>query len=264
MPFVTSIDNKEIYYEIHGEGKHPIVLIPGWAAGPCSEIWNFQLELATKYKLILIDLIGYGKSEKGRDSNFIHLYGQDVKKVIEKLNLSNVILVGWSMGGAVMLEAEKLLAGRTIGLIAVDSLIQKSGYERLEEDRIKQAVQPFKDNFMQSINNLIGSFMSYKMDQKMIEDWLVEIEKLDSEEMIEAYSDILRWDMKELLSDIDKPIKSIVAGRTLSTEEQRELHKQLFDTVFIEDVGHLVAIEDPKAFNKVLDKLITELIEASP
>jgi pimeloyl-ACP methyl ester carboxylesterase len=168
------------------------------------------------------------------------------------------------MGGAVMLEAEKLLSDRTIGLIAVDSLIQKSGYERLEENIIKQAIQPYKENFMQAINKLIDSFMSEKIDQDMIKAWKKEVEKLDSEEMIKAFEDMLRWDMKDSLSEIDKPIRSIIAGRTLTTEELRETHKQLFDTVFMEDLGHLLALEDSEAFNKVLDEMISDLTKLSP
>lgn len=264
MPFVQSVDDKRVYYEVVGDGEYTVVLIPGWAAPPCSEIWSNQLELSSKYKILLIDLVGYGKSEKGRESNFIKLYGQDVKAVVEKLDLTNVILAGYSMGGAVMLEAEKLLSNRTIGLISIDSLLEGSTYEKMDEETTKKIIQPYEENFMQAIDNLFSTFMSDKISPKDIETWSKEIEKLDENEMISAITDMLKWDFTEVLKEINKPVKWIIAGRSLPDKELRDKHKKKYDTVFIEDVGHLVALEDPKIFNKVLDELIEELIVSSP
>ena len=259
MPFFSSIDNKKIFYEVFGEGEITIILIPGWAAPHCKELWKYQLELSSKYRIVLIDLVGYGKSERGREFHSMQLYAQDVRAVVDSLDLTEVILAGYSMGGAVMLEAEKLLSDRTIGLIAVDSLIQNNAYEKMEEEVILNTIQPYEENFMQAIKNLFNVFMSDKIDQKDVELWIKDIEQLDKKEMISAITDLLRWDFKSVLKEINKPIRSMIASRTLPNEDQRELHKQLFDTVFIEGVGHLMAVEDPKQFNKVLDELVTKL-----
>ena len=92
----------------------------------------------------------------------MHLYGQDVKAVIENLDLTSVILVGYSMGGAVILEAEKLISDRTIGLIAIDSLISGGLYEGMDEISAKKLMQPYEDDFMQAVEDLFSRFMSDK------------------------------------------------------------------------------------------------------
>ncbi|MDH5743438.1 MAG: alpha/beta hydrolase, partial [Candidatus Aminicenantes bacterium] len=49
-------------------------------------------------------------------------YGEDVVAVVNKLKLQEVILVGHSMGGYVILEAARRLPERIIGLVGVDTL----------------------------------------------------------------------------------------------------------------------------------------------
>jgi pimeloyl-ACP methyl ester carboxylesterase len=55
-------------------------------------------------------------------------FGEDVRAVIEALDLGEVVLVGHSMGGAVVLEAAQQLAGRILGILGVDTLVYDSTY----------------------------------------------------------------------------------------------------------------------------------------
>ena len=59
MPFVSSIDNENIYYEVLGNGDIPLVFVGGWAAPNARIIWKYQLEFASEYTLVLIDLSGW-------------------------------------------------------------------------------------------------------------------------------------------------------------------------------------------------------------
>ncbi len=125
MPTVTSIDGIEIFYEVLGEGAIALVFVSGWGTVTGMQAWKYQLLLSSKYRLVLLDLAGHGKSDKNRETYIMELSGQDVKSVVEKLDLRNIILIGYSMGGAVILEAEKLVSDRTIGLITTDSLFSE-------------------------------------------------------------------------------------------------------------------------------------------
>ena len=49
-------------------------------------------------------------------------FGEDVRAVVEATDSRTVILVGHSMGGSVIAEAARLLKGRVLGLIGVDTL----------------------------------------------------------------------------------------------------------------------------------------------
>jgi pimeloyl-ACP methyl ester carboxylesterase len=93
-----------INYEIFGEGEELVVFLHGFGAS--LYVWDDIKNLfdKTKYKLILIDLKGYGFSSKPKDGRYSI---EDQKEIIidflEYLNLDSFVLVGHSYGGGVAL-----------------------------------------------------------------------------------------------------------------------------------------------------------------
>ena len=86
-----------------GKGK-TIVFIPGW---PLShEMFEYQFtHLAQKgYRCIGITLRGFGKSSKPWGEYNYDIFADDIKKVLQILDLRDVTLAGHSMGGAVALH----------------------------------------------------------------------------------------------------------------------------------------------------------------
>ena len=261
MSFVSSIDDVEIYYEVLGEGDISLVFIGGWAAPTAKKVWKHQLSFSSKYKLVLLDLAGHGKSGKNRETYTMELFAQDVRSVVENLDLSNIILIGHSMGGPVILETEKLISERTIGLIAIDSLFLNFGdsYIGKENHIIKEIVKPLEEDFTATVTAIFKSFLSDKFDPQDVE----EIERtplsLDRRSMISAFVELQRWDLHKVLPQITKPLRCIIAGKSLS-KEYRADYDRIFDAAYLEDIGHLLFIEDPTRFNGLLDDRITELL----
>lgn len=100
MSYVNVDKGIGIYVEDWGQGK-PIVFIHGWPFD--HRIFEYQMmKLAqANYRAIGIDLRGYGLSDKPWDGNDYDTWSADIGKVIESLNLNEVMLVGFSMGGAI-------------------------------------------------------------------------------------------------------------------------------------------------------------------
>lgn len=261
MSFVSSIDGAEIYYEVLGEGDISLVFIGGWAVPTAMNVWRHQLSFSSKYKLVLVDLAGHGKSGKNRETYTMELFAQDVRSVVENLDLRNIILIAHSMGGPVILEAEKLITERTIGLIPLDSLFldPRSPYIGRESHIVKEKVKPLEEDFTATMTSIFRSMLSDKFDPQDVE----EIERtpfsLDKRSMISAFVELQRWDLHNVLPQITKPIKCIIAGKSLSKED-REEYDRIFDAEYLEDLGHLFFIEDPTRFNELLDDRITELL----
>lgn len=97
----------------------------------CSLAWDRQLHssLATHNRLVALDLRGHGRSDKPIDA-----YGDsaawagDVAAVIDQLALRDVVLVGWSYGGAVItdyLRAHGTTTVRGVVLTGAVSLLGK-------------------------------------------------------------------------------------------------------------------------------------------
>jgi len=104
-----------------GEGEPAIIFVHGWAND--ATIWNETLShFSGRYKTVAVDLYGTDESYIERSDWSMASFGEDVASVVRKLRLKRVVLVGFSMGLAVIAETAKLLPERTIGLVIVDDL----------------------------------------------------------------------------------------------------------------------------------------------
>src|SRR5947209_2229276 len=87
----------ELYYEDHGSGS-PVVLIHGWPLSGAS--WEKQTAalLAAGHRVITYDRRGFGRSSKPGVGYNYDTFAADLDKVLKKLDLKKVALVGFSMG----------------------------------------------------------------------------------------------------------------------------------------------------------------------
>ncbi|GAA0506760.1 alpha/beta hydrolase [Deinococcus depolymerans] len=88
----------ELYYETYGEGR-PVVLIHGWPLS--GRMWEGQIDALRRagYQVIAYDRRGFGQSGKTATGYTYDVFASDLKDLLEELNLTDVTLVGFSMGG---------------------------------------------------------------------------------------------------------------------------------------------------------------------
>ena len=103
-PFETHWVNlpggERIAYVDEGKGDVTMILIHG--LGSYLPAWKMNIpELSKNYRVIAIDLPGYGKSSKAPHSGMMTYYARVVKEFIEELQLVKVVLGGHSMGGQI-------------------------------------------------------------------------------------------------------------------------------------------------------------------
>lgn len=100
MPYITKdIDkNYSVYYEDYGTGQ-PVILIHGWPLSGKS--WELQVPalLEAGYRVITYDRKGFGKSQPSLGGYDYNSLTEDLLELITQLDLQNVVLVGFSMGG---------------------------------------------------------------------------------------------------------------------------------------------------------------------
>ncbi len=90
--------NIELYYEDRGSGQ-PVVLIHGYPLSGAS--WEKQVPvlLDAGYRVITYDRRGFGKSSQPAAGYNYNTFSEDLRQLITYLELQDVILVGFSMGG---------------------------------------------------------------------------------------------------------------------------------------------------------------------
>lgn len=106
MPFITTnsvslsgnSEEVNIFYQDIGRGK-PVVLIHGWPLN--YQQWEYQLNELPKHniRVIAYDRRGFGLSSRPWDGYDYDTFAGDLKLLLEELDLTDVTLVGFSMGG---------------------------------------------------------------------------------------------------------------------------------------------------------------------
>ena len=98
MPFIDSADKTPIFYRDWGTGK-PVVLIHGWPLH--SDMWEYQSVFLASHglRVVTYDRRGFGRSGQPWSGYDYDTMADDLKAVLDALDLQDVTLVGFSMGG---------------------------------------------------------------------------------------------------------------------------------------------------------------------
>lgn len=126
MPCIQSVQNDSdpvnIYYEDLGKGK-PVVFIHGWPLS--SSMWEYQLTQLPQQGLrcIVYDRRGFGKSDRPFSGYDYNTMAGDLKALLDALDLRDVTLVGFSMGGGEIAKYFSLYGGARIAKVVMISCV---------------------------------------------------------------------------------------------------------------------------------------------
>ena len=126
MPFVKSVQNNEapvsIYYEDSGTGL-PVVFIHGWPLS--GSMWEYQVTQLPLQGLrcITYDRRGFGKSDRPFGCYGYNTLAGDLKALLDELDLREVTLVGFSMGGGEIAKYFSLYGGERVTKVVLISAV---------------------------------------------------------------------------------------------------------------------------------------------
>jgi non-heme chloroperoxidase len=149
----TSID---LYYEDHRSGS-PVVLIHGWPLSGAS--WEKQTAalLAAGHRVITYDRRGFGRSSKPATGYHYDTFAADLEKLLKKLDLKKVALVGFSMGTGEVTRylgrygskrVRKAVLIGTLGPYLVKAADNPEGVDANVFDGIKAAIRADRPAFL--------------------------------------------------------------------------------------------------------------------
>jgi pimeloyl-ACP methyl ester carboxylesterase len=133
--YIQIDESLQIYFEEQGSGQQAIVFIPGWTMS--SRIFKYQLAYfkdSSQYKAIALDPRGQGLSTKPQTGYTYAQRGQDLATFINKKNLQDVVLVGWSFGTLDMLSYIE-----QFGITNVKAVVVLDGSPRTMSDNIENS-----------------------------------------------------------------------------------------------------------------------------
>ncbi len=127
MSFIETTDLRfndpiKIHYEDVGQGQ-PIVLIHGWPSS--HEMWEYQINdlVDAGYRVIAYDRRGFGKSSKPYSGYDYDTLTEDLKALLVQLDLRDVTLVGFSMGGGEVIRYFSKYGGERVSRVVLISCV---------------------------------------------------------------------------------------------------------------------------------------------
>jgi pimeloyl-ACP methyl ester carboxylesterase len=252
-----SADGVPIAYEVQGIGEPTLVFIHGWSTD--GRYWRGQLPyFSQSHRVVTIDLAGHGHSGLGRDAFTMPAFGEDVKAVLDDLDVEQAILIGHSMGGPVSVEAARLVPERVIGIIGVDTFHDVAA--EISQEQRDGMLEPLQQDFAPAARQFVASMFIESTDPKL-RDWIMhDVAAAPPEVAISVMEDMLsRHADGEAARHFEELTIRVVAINAdlwpTDTEANRQLMPE-FEAVIMEDTDHFLHMAEPAAFNRELERMI--------
>jgi pimeloyl-ACP methyl ester carboxylesterase len=188
-------------------------------------------------------------------------FGADVAAVVERLDLDDVVLIGHSMGGPVVVEAARLLGDRVIGVVGVDTFTDVS--QRYTQEEIEGFLQPFRDDFAEATRGLVrGAMFAPNTDSALVDQIVADMSSAPPDVGVGALVGYLDWYHEEsetAFRELNTPVYLINSDMNPTNVDAGREYISSFEVVLMSGVGHFVMMEDPDTFNRLLDEIVEGL-----
>lgn len=267
---LLGLKDVKVHVEDYGGSGRPIVLIHGWPLSGAS--WKEQIPAlqAAGYRVITYDRRGFGQSDKPKTGYDYDTLTEDLDGLVNELELTDVTLVGFSMGGGeVARYVSKFGEGRLHSLVfaaAIPPMLMKTAdnpegpLEATEAAKMTEALtadsDAFYDDFTKKFFSPNGDGNSVVTESQRLEAVAL-AKKADKTAALEAMQSFGLTDFREDLQEITVPTLVIHGDadgivplegsgeRTHDTVEHSELY-------VVEGGPHGINVSHADEFNTVL------------
>ena len=257
---VTASDGVEIRFDRQGEGTLTLIFVHAWAND--RSVWDAQVaHFSRQYQVINIDLPSFGESGSNREKFTIESFGEDVATVIQHLNLEQVVLIGFSMGAPVVIEAANRVPKQVKGVILVDELHDIE--TKTSPETVTATATLFLELVTNPTNEKLVELGFYTKDTEASFNRVAAMLKGGPRAgWEESLLDALRWlneDSIESISRVQAPIISINSDFRPTNVEAFRKYVPSFQVKIVSDTGHLVMWDAPDEFSRLLEESIQDL-----
>jgi len=259
---VVSADGVPIHYRLYGKGDVSVLFVHDWCTNMA--YWKGQIpSFAVNYRVVTLDLAGHGLSGKERRSWTMEAFAKDVAAVVEKLDLEKVVLVGHGMGGPVILEAAKLLPGRAIGLVGLNSFIDLY-MKPLSENQVQHSLEPWRQDFPNQMREFVRlTYFSPNSDHEEMGKIIIDMLRTPEDAALSSLGNLLRYDGSEALRQVQLSVRCVQTDFMPASYEVAEANAKSIWVDYVEGLGHFIMLEDPLTFNRFLAGYISEFVTES-
>lgn len=257
MPFY-SLDQRKLFAARHmarESARCSILLIHG--AGGSHLDWPSEIRNLVGYDVYAIDLPGHGRSDYPGCSTIFD-YAESIRTFIERADDENVILIGHSMGGAIVQTIGLNPSNKVKGLV----LVASGSRLRVAPEILKSILPEFKKT-VETITNLAWS-----------EKASFELKEFGRKTMLKndplsMYGDFLACNDFSLMDRLDEiQLSTLIISGTEDRLTPAKYSQFMADSIphscllTIDGAGHMIMLEEPEKVASSITKFVEELFPA--
>ncbi|MFD2214441.1 alpha/beta fold hydrolase [Metabacillus endolithicus] len=255
MPTVQLNENKIIAYDDFGQGIPVLFIHP---PGMGRHVFYYQRKLSEKMRIIVPDLSGHGDSSRIKSSEVsIRHYSEELIELLNKLNLEEVVICGYSAGGVIAQNLCISYPNRVSGLILF------GGYPAVINTAFQwehKAGMYMVKHHQKFLGQLLA--VSHTKNKKLRELLIQHMEKCQPSAWYKYYQVVLRSNLINDIHKINVPIllmygtRSDLINKYLSYFKKRTNNLRV---VFFKRTNHQVPTKRWKSANREISSFIATL-----
>ena len=243
------------FYEIHGQGKE-ILFLHGWGAN--TKCFSAIMEqLSNNFKVIALDFPGFGESEPPKSIWGVSEYADFIRIFLEKINVTNPILLGHSFGGRVIIYLTGKMKHPAHKIILVDS----AGIKPKRSLKYYYKVYTFK-LFKNAVNLIFPKNKANEIIEKARGKHGSQDYKNASGVMKSIMVKVVNEDLKKYCSSISAPTLLVWGDKDEATplKDANVMTKLIPDSglAVLKNAGHFSFLDKPYEFSLILNNFISE------
>jgi len=268
------VNGIRLYYEVHGEGT-PLVLTHGF--GATAAMWAEQIPvLSQKYKVIVYDFRGHGRTEVPRDwsSYSFDDYVEDLRQLLDHLGVDTAYVGGLSMGGSIAMRFALAHPERLKALLLCDTSARNWGLRRdgVPQSGLRGVMRRFL--YLRLVRLVPLGFalarylpLEYLPGNRGIKPYVRDLRRQTALGLRGAWHALMDdKDVEARLGEIQVPTLIIVGERDRLLAPSRIMQQRIAGCRFalIKDSGHGTNFARPDTFNKVVLDFLADVDAGRP
>ncbi|WP_246943510.1 alpha/beta fold hydrolase [Bacillus pinisoli] len=249
------IDGTSIYFTVKGEGIPIVFIHPPTLT---SVNFEYQLEgLSKSFKVITFDIRGHGKSSYSRTPITYQLIVEDIKRILDDLDIDKAFVCGYSTGGSIVLEFLLTSHHRSFGGVILSGMSEVS--DPLLKNRISLGVKIAKAGLVPVL--AFGISKSNSTNYKFFKKMFTDAKQGDSRNIEQYYACSLHYNCTHRLRDINLPTILIYGEKDKQFHPYAKLlhdHIPINELEFIENVDHRIPTKAAAEVNQLISQFVNK------
>jgi len=254
------------YIDTGKKDAQALVFIHGWSSD--TSVWRFQTpEFAKDYRIIVLDLPGFGRSDKPQDAAYtMSFFAGAVQAVLTDAGVQNPVLIGHSMGYAVSRQFLLDYPDTVKAVINVDGAYfripptrkEKEAFEGMAAAMVAAHEGPNREEVVRGFLETTFYGKTAPELQKEIIAFVLTADPYAATSSLREFFRLEQWQEHSF----DVPMLAVYATNENLPPDHADYLRTVFpDLTYVEwdDLGHHIMLEAPERLNAVMRNYLEAL-----